>query len=79
MIKSKPACGMNNEVMAYISRAHTSSMQETLGAIVREVLVSGRTLNRKAICHHLIMRLEKATSTEEKLELNELVSLLFSE
>jgi len=79
MLQTMPAGNLNKEVAAYFSRAVMPSQQETLGAIVVEVLRSGRTLSRKAICLRLIARLEKASSPEEEQHLQELVSLLFSE
>lgn len=79
MLQIMPAANLNKEVAAYLSRAVMPSQQETLGAIVVEVLRSGRTLSRKSICLRLIARLEKASSPEEEQHLQELVSLLFSE
>lgn len=79
MSHTMPASNLNKEVAAYFSRAMMPSQQETLGAIVVEVLRSGRTLSRKAICLRLITRLEKASSPEEEQHLQELVSLLFSQ
>lgn len=79
MLQTMPAASLNKEVTAYFARAVMPSQQETLGAIVVEVLGSGRTLSRKAICLRLIARLEKAASPEEEQHLQELVSLLFSQ
>jgi len=73
------ANSLNKEVTAYFSRVIMPSQQETLGAVVVEVLLSGRTLSRKAICLRLISRLEKASSPEEERHLQELIGLLFSE
>lgn len=79
MLQTSQTGNLNNEVAAYFSRAAMPSQQETLGAIVVEVLRSGRTLSRKAICLRLITRLEKASSPVEEQHLQELVSLLFSQ
>lgn len=79
MLHTTQAGNLNNEVAAYLSRAVVPSQQETLGAIVVEVLHSGRTLSRKSICIRLIARLEKISSPEEEQHLQQLVSLLFSE
>ncbi|MEN4569278.1 MULTISPECIES: regulatory protein YcgZ [Pantoea] len=79
MLQTLTASSLNKEVTAYFSRAVMPSQQETLGAIVVEVLRSGRTLSRKAICIRLLARLDKASSPEEEQHLQELVSLLFSE
>lgn len=79
MLQTMPASNLNKEVAAYFSRAAMPSQQETLGAIVVEVLRSGRMLSRKSICLRLIARLEKASSPEEEQHLQELVSLLFSQ
>lgn len=79
MLQTLSANSLNKEVTAYFSRAIMPSQQETLGTIVVEVLRSGRTLSRKAICLRLMARLEKASSAEEEKHLQELVGLLFSE
>jgi len=79
MLQTLTANSLNKEVIAYFSRAVMPSQQETLGAIVVEVLRSGRTLSRKAICLRLMARLEKASLPEEEQHLQELVGLLFSE
>ncbi|MBC0854852.1 regulatory protein YcgZ [Pantoea stewartii] len=79
MLQTMPASNLNKEVAAYFSREAMLSQQETLGAIVVEVLRSNRTLSRKSICLLLIARLKKASSPEEEQHLKQLVSLLFSE
>lgn len=79
MLQTIPDSKLNKKVAAYFSRAAMPTQQETLGAIIVEVLQSGRTLSRKAICLRLLGRLEKASSPEESQHLQELVSLLFSE
>ena len=78
MQNSMPANGFNKDVIAYLNLAVIPSQQETLGAIVVEVLRSGRTLSRKSICLRLMAHLESASTPEEELHLQELVSLLFS-
>ncbi|KAF6660625.1 hypothetical protein HFD91_11460 [Enterobacteriaceae bacterium EKM102V] len=79
MLQTLTANSLNKEVAAYFSRAVMPSQQEVLGAIVVEVLRSGRKLSRKAICLRLMARLEKASSPEEEQHLQELVGLIFSE
>lgn len=79
MLQTIPASSLNTEIAAYFSRAAMPSQQKMLGAIVVEVLRSGRTLSRKSICLRLIARQEKASSPDEEQHLQELVSLLFSE
>ncbi|WIM57037.1 regulatory protein YcgZ [Pantoea anthophila] len=73
-----PANSFNKDVIAYLNLAVIPSQQETLGAIVVEVLRSGRTLSRKSICLRLMAHLESASTPEEEQHLQELVSLLFS-
>ncbi|RNA76564.1 regulatory protein YcgZ [[Curtobacterium] plantarum] len=79
MTQTLSTASLNKEVTAYFSRAVMPSQQETLGAVVGEVLRSGRTLSRKTICLRLIARLEKASAPDEEEHLQELVSLLFHE
>jgi len=69
--------GSQGNIAAYFSRATMPSQQETLGAIVVEILRSGRSLNRKSICMRLLARVDAATSQEEEHHLQELISLLF--
>ncbi|WP_336750092.1 regulatory protein YcgZ [Pantoea vagans] len=78
MLQTMPASSLHKEIAAYFSCAVLPLQQETLGAIVAEVLRSGRTLSRKTICLRLIARLEKASTPDEEQHLQELVSLLFS-
>lgn len=79
MLQTLTANSLSKKAIAYFSRAVMPSQQETLGAIVVEVLRSGHTLSCKAICLYLMTRLEKASSPEEEQHLQELVGLLFSE
>lgn len=78
MQNSMPANSFNKDVISYLNLAVIPSQQETLGAIVVEVLRSGRTLSRKSICLRLMAHLESASTPEEEQHLQELVSLLFS-
>ncbi|ERM09612.1 hypothetical protein L584_14915 [Pantoea agglomerans Tx10] len=68
----------NSDIADYFSRANLLSQQETLGSVVAEILRSGQTLNRKAICLRLIVRLDKASSDAEEQQLHALIELLFS-
>lgn len=69
--------GSASDIAAYFNRAPHPSQQETLGSIVMEILRSGHTLNRKAICSKLLSRLELATSSDEEHHYHELIGLLF--
>jgi|LIDZ01.1.fsa_nt_gi hypothetical protein len=68
----------NSDIADYFSRVNLPSQQETLGSVVAEILRSGQTLNRKAICLRLIVRLDKASSDAEEQQLHALIELLFS-
>ncbi|MCX3308286.1 MULTISPECIES: regulatory protein YcgZ [Pantoea] len=70
--------GSNSDIAGYLSRVNLPSQQETLGSVVAEILRSGQTLNRKAICIRLIVRLDKASSDAEEQQLHALTELLFS-
>lgn len=70
--------GSNSDIADYFSRVNLLSQQETLGSVVAEILRSGQTLNRKAICLRLIVRLDKASSDAEEQQLHALIELLFS-
>lgn len=78
MLQTMPAGSLNKQVAAYFRRAAKPLQQETLGAIVIEVLRSGQPLSRKSILLRLIKRLENASTPREEQHLKELVSLLFS-
>ncbi|MDQ0550694.1 regulatory protein YcgZ [Pantoea agglomerans] len=68
----------NSDIADYFSRVNLPSQQETLGSVVADILRSGQTLNRKAICLRLIVRLDKASSDAEEQQLHALIELLFS-
>lgn len=70
--------GSNSDIADYFSRVNLPSQQETLGSVVAEILRSGQTLNRKAICIRLIVRLDNASSAAEEQQLHALIELLFS-
>jgi len=61
----------------YLIKASSPSQQETLGQLVVEILMSGKNLNRKALCSKLLTRLEAATSAEEEAHYQALIGLLF--
>ncbi|POP43431.1 two-component-system connector protein YcgZ [Superficieibacter electus] len=67
----------SSHLTALFTHAALPSQQQTLGAIVVDVLCSGRTLNRKAICLKLLARLEQAATREEEQHYQELIGLLF--
>ena len=70
--------GSDSDIADYFSRVNLPSQQETLDSVVSEILRSGQTLNRKAICLRLIVRLDKASSDTEEQQLHALIELLFS-
>ncbi|MBA4823434.1 hypothetical protein H2241_21085 [Pantoea ananatis] len=72
-----PVTGVSKDVSSYFSLASLPSQQETLGAVVVEILRSGRTLNRKAICKSLISRMSDSSCTDEEEHLQQLLRLLF--
>lgn len=61
---------------AYLHSAAQPSQQAILGSVVSEIISSGRTLNRKAICSKLIGRLQHVTSPEEEQHYHALISLI---
>ena len=67
-----------SDIARYFSTASLPSQQETLGRIVVEILRAGKTLNRKALCTKLLLRLEGAGNTEEEKHYQELLRLLFA-
>lgn len=73
------SANMNSSVSAFFTRAFLPSQQETLGSVAMEILRSGRTLNRKAICLRLLARIDSADSVEEEVHLQGLIGLLFCE
>lgn len=68
----------SDAIARYFNEASLPSQQETLGLIVVEILRSGRSLSRKALCTKLICRLEQASSTEEALHYQQLIGLMFT-
>ena len=67
----------SSHLSAFFGQATLAHQQKALGAIVVEILQSGKTLNRKAICLRLLARMENATSDDEKQLYQELLGLLF--
>lgn len=67
-----------SDIARYFSSASLPSQQETLGRIVVELLQAGKTLNRKAICTTLLLRLEQSDSADAKEHYQELIRLLFA-
>ncbi|MBK0004259.1 two-component-system connector protein YcgZ [Erwinia sp. S43] len=65
------------QISQYFKNATMPSQQETLGRIVTEILVSGKTLSRKAICTSLLSKLETVTSSDEENHYHQLIALLF--
>ncbi|MBC0854856.1 regulatory protein YcgZ [Pantoea stewartii] len=79
MLKKTSIFNLGNDIAAYFRRAALPSQQETLGAIVIEILYSGQTLSRRRICLHLLTRLEKAYLPQDRQHLLDLIRLLFSQ
>lgn len=71
--------GRTGNLAAYFVKAHTTTQQVTLGQVVVEILLSGRTLNRKSLCMSLLARVDKALSPEEEKHYHDLIGLLFRE
>ncbi|MDQ1214746.1 regulatory protein YcgZ [Pantoea anthophila] len=65
-----------SDITAYLHSAAQPSQQAILGGIVTEIIRSGRSLNRKAICSKLISRLQHVTSPEEEQHYHALISLI---
>ncbi|MGK3141664.1 regulatory protein YcgZ [Pantoea sp. C2G6] len=63
-------------IAAFFTKASQPSQQETLGTVVVEILRSGRSLNRKALCSRLLVRLELAETPDEEQHLQTLIALL---
>lgn len=72
-----PSHAISSHLTALLGQATLPSQQQTLGAIVVEVLKSGRTLNRKALCLRLLARMDQSSSSEEKQHYQDLLGLLF--
>ncbi|MFW0698325.1 regulatory protein YcgZ [Pantoea sp. R13S299] len=65
-----------SDITAYLHSAAQPSQQAILGSVVAEIVQSGRTLNRKAICSKLIGRLQHVTSPEEEQHYHALIRLI---
>jgi len=65
-----------SEISAYLHSAALPSQQAILGSVVTEIMRSGRSLNRKAICSKLISRLQHVTTPEEEQHHHALIALL---
>lgn len=76
MQKNVPVADTATAIARYFSRAELPTQQQTLGEIVTEILNDGRTLNRKAICSRLLLRLDKAESAEQEAHFNQLIEML---
>lgn len=72
-----PSSANASPLATLFGKATHPSQQQTLGAIVVEILQSGKTLNRKAICLRLLARMETSSSAQEKQHYQELLGLLF--
>lgn len=59
-----------NAITRYFAKVEQPTQQETLGEIVKEILMDGRNLNRKALCTKLLKRLERASDKEEEHHYN---------
>lgn len=65
-----------SDIAAYLHSAAQPSQQAILGSVVAEIIGSGRTLNRKAICSKLIKRLQHVTSVKEEQHYHVLIGLI---
>ena len=65
-----------SDITAYLHSAAQPSQQAILGSVVSEIIQSGRTLNRKAICSKLLGRLQHVTSPEEEQHYHALIELI---
>lgn len=77
MQQSFPPPDSANAIQEYFSVTEIPTHQQTLGAIVAEILNDGCSLNRNAICSKLLARLESAESSEHKAHFNELISIIY--
>ena len=68
----------SDAIARYFKEASLPSQQETLGQLVVEILRSGRTLSRKALCTKLLCRMEQARGTEQEMHYQQLIGLMFS-
>ncbi|MCU5775307.1 regulatory protein YcgZ [Erwiniaceae bacterium BAC15a-03b] len=67
----------DQDIAHYFNEATLPSQQETLGQIVVEILRSGKSINRKAICAKLLTRLELSSSKEQEKHYQQLIGMLF--
>ncbi len=58
------------------TRIQQSAEFKLLGEMVKEILCSDKTLNRKALCISLLSRLDHCTDPAEKMHYDNLFSLL---
>lgn len=65
------------QIAHYFNSVHLPTQQESLGQIVTEILLAGKSLNRKALCTRLLFRLEHASGQEEERHYQQLIGLLF--
>ncbi|MBN9929591.1 hypothetical protein HZD82_13280 [Pantoea agglomerans] len=65
-----------SDISAYLHSVAQPSQQAILGSVVTEIISSGRSLNRKAICSKLIGRLQHVTSPEEEQHYHALIGLI---
>lgn len=60
-----------------VNEEQYSSLEQTLGQVVMEILQGGMTVNRPAICTKLLARLSESKTSDEAKHYKELISLLF--
>lgn len=65
------------QISRYFTQSDLPTQQETLGRIVTEILISGKNLNRKAVCARLLVLLEHAADEEEERHYQKLIGLIF--
>lgn len=64
-------------ITLYFNKDNVPTQQETLGAIVSEIIKENVQLSRMTICTKLLRRIEESTSDVEKAHYNGLIALFF--
>ncbi|CAK9886727.1 MAG: putative two-component-system connector protein YcgZ [Candidatus Erwinia impunctatus] len=74
--------GSNPKTEAGISHYFSDNLimtqQETLGQIAMEIIKSGKSISRKALCSKLLVLLEGAENDEQEKHYQQLIGMLFS-
>ena len=64
-------------ITLYFNKDNVHTQQETLGAIVSEIIKENVQLSSFTICTKLLRRIEESTSDVEKAHYNGLIALFF--